>query len=67
MISHPEAFADWVKQDSPKPAKRHKAPPGECKLCDEERERRSDFHPSHDASDRCESGKRIHCSCDTCF
>lgn len=23
--------------------------------------------PSHDASDRCESGKRPHCSCDTCF
>lgn len=23
--------------------------------------------PWHDASDRCESGKRTHCACDTCF
>lgn len=23
--------------------------------------------PSHDASDRCESGKRPHCTCDRCF
>jgi hypothetical protein len=25
------------------------------------------FHPPHDASERCESGKRNHCSCDLCF
>ena len=23
--------------------------------------------PPHDASSRCESGKRNHCTCDTCF
>ena len=23
--------------------------------------------PPHDASPRCESGKRNHCTCDTCF
>jgi hypothetical protein len=23
--------------------------------------------PPHDASNRCESGRRSHCSCDTCF
>jgi hypothetical protein len=23
--------------------------------------------PSHDASDRCESGKDAHCTCDLCF
>ncbi|HEX7784769.1 MAG TPA: hypothetical protein VF653_00980 [Methylomirabilota bacterium] len=23
--------------------------------------------PSHKPSDRCESGKRPHCTCDTCF
>lgn len=23
--------------------------------------------PYHDASDRCESGKHPHCTCDTCF
>ena len=25
------------------------------------------FAPGHRASDRCESGKRDHCSCDACF
>jgi len=25
------------------------------------------FGPPHDASDSCESGKREHCTCDTCF
>jgi hypothetical protein len=25
------------------------------------------FAPRHDASPRCESGKRNHCSCDICF
>lgn len=23
--------------------------------------------PSHEASERCESGKRAHCTCDTCW
>lgn len=23
--------------------------------------------PSHEASERCQSGKRNHCTCDTCF
>jgi hypothetical protein len=46
---------------------RHKAPEGECAICDRERAAGNNFHPPHDASDRCESGKRPHCSCDTCF
>lgn len=25
------------------------------------------FAPRHKASDRCQSGKHAHCSCDTCF
>jgi len=25
------------------------------------------FAPSHKASDKCESGKHPHCTCDTCF
>jgi len=25
------------------------------------------FAPGHTASRRCESGKRAHCTCDTCF
>ncbi len=39
---------------------------GECAYCDAERNG-SGFHPHHDASDRCESGKHNHCTCDTCF
>jgi len=51
----------------PRNQNRHKAPPGECKYCDEEREAGNDFHPSHDARDWCKSGKHNHCSCDSCF
>lgn len=40
------------------------APVGECRYCDEYRGR---MHPSHDASNNCQSGKRSHCTCDTCF
>lgn len=47
--------------------RRHKLPPGECKACDREREAGSSFHPSHDASEYCKSGKHSHCTCDTCF
>lgn len=47
--------------------RRHKLEPGQCPYCDREREQGNDFHPSHDASQNCESGKRAHCSCDTCF
>lgn len=48
-------------------SRRHKIEPGQCEYCDREREADCDFHPSHDASDRCQSGKRPHCSCDSCF
>ena len=44
--------------------RRHKLPPGECAYCDRET---GTFHPSHDASRRCKSGKHAHCSCDCCF
>ena len=47
--------------------RRHKAEPGECKFCDQMREEGREFQPDHDASRRCESGKRAHCSCDACF
>lgn len=47
--------------------RRHKLNPGVCSYCDSERAANNNFHPAHDASDRCESGKRDHCSCDTCF
>lgn len=47
--------------------RRHKLEPGQCAYCDRERAANNDFHPSHDASERCESGKHSHCSCDACF
>jgi len=45
-------------------ARRHRVPFGECHHCDMNAQ---SFGPSHDASPRCESGKRNHCTCDTCF
>jgi len=47
--------------------RRHQAPEGECPYCDGERAKGNTHHPSHDASPRCESGKRNHCTCDTCW
>jgi hypothetical protein len=40
-------------------------PPGECAYCDEHGD--DPMMPRHMASSRCESGKRPHCTCDTCF
>jgi hypothetical protein len=39
--------------------------PGMCAYCDANRA--DQMMPPHDASPRCESGKRAHCTCDTCF
>ena len=38
-----------------------------CSACDTIKTAPSQFGPRHFASDRCESGKRNHCTCDTCF
>lgn len=38
-----------------------------CKTCESIRDNDRGFGPPHVASDRCESGKRPHCSCDRCF
>lgn len=43
----------------------YRRPPGECSYCDEHRN--DSMMPSHTASSRCESGKRPHCTCDTCY
>lgn len=50
-----------------RPRRQHKLEPGECAFCDHERADGNDFHPSHDASPFCDSGKHDHCSCDVCF
>lgn len=38
---------------------------GTCKTC--AALAKGEMYPPHDASPRCESGKRPHCTCDTCF
>lgn len=38
---------------------------GECAYCDNWGD--DPMMPRHAASERCESGKRPHCTCDTCF
>lgn len=45
--------------------RRYTLSPGECRTCDEHKP--GDITPPHDASARCESGKRPHCTCDMCF
>src|SRR5258708_735162 len=35
--------------------------------CNQCQEHLGEFYPSHFASQGCESGKRPHCTCDTCF
>jgi hypothetical protein len=56
------AFLQRTHEEHVRPTRRHKVPG--CSYCDGEK---TSFHPSHDASSRCESGKRNHCSCDACF
>lgn len=51
---------------TPAVTRRRWAPLGECKTCDADRDKVGNT-PFHDASARCESGKRNHCSCDACF
>jgi len=38
---------------------------GYCQTCAQLA--KGEMYPPHDASPRCESGKRNHCSCDVCF
>lgn len=38
-----------------------------CAYCEREREAGVTFFPRHVPSVRCQSGKRPHCTCDTCF
>ena len=48
------------------PAKHRRClPKGECAYCDAYGD--EPMMPRHYASQRCESGKRPHCTCDICF
>ena len=53
---------DQMEADS---LRRHIVTEEGCPTCAELA--RGSFGPPHDASPRCESGKRPHCTCDTCF
>ncbi len=44
---------------------RRRRPFGECPYCDKFGD--EPMMPRHTASELCESGKRPHCTCDTCF
>lgn len=47
------------------PLRRYICTDGSCPTCNELRP--GEMCPPHDASARCESGRRNHCSCDTCY
>lgn len=49
--------ADWEKPDLPSAE--------DCPGCQASTE--AGWGPKHDANERCQSGKRNHCSCDICF
>jgi hypothetical protein len=49
----------------PHPKHRHRRPRGECAHCDQYGD--DPMMPHHEASKRCESGKRPHCTCDICY
>lgn len=47
------------------PIRRFICTDGSCRTCNELRS--GEFAPPHDASASCLSGRRAHCTCDTCF
>lgn len=56
-----ETLANWIKCGKV-------LPPGECAGCDRDiAYNPSGYFPRHTASQRCQSGARPHCTCDTCF
>ena len=38
-----------------------------CPTCEAEKEAGNTFFPPHRSSGRCQSGRRPHCSCSSCF
>jgi len=61
-----ESRADKARADAAFEANARRAlPKGQCAFCD--KHRNSPMMPSHFASNRCESGKHPHCTCNICF
>lgn len=50
----------------PSTTRRYSLDPGACTTCDADRTNRGP-KPPHDASTRCKSGGRSHCTCGVCF
>jgi hypothetical protein len=57
-----DGFKEWLERP---PVRTSFVLDGTCKTC--EALAKGEMCPPHDASPRCESGKRNHCTCDTCF
>lgn len=61
-----EATEEMIRMRRPDPPPRRRIVTEQaCRTCAELAQ--GGFGPSHDASPRCESGKRPHCTCDICF
>lgn len=68
MTEKKKTLAVPVEKEDRRPMfRRALADEGVCAYCDRMRAEKVSFFPDHDASQRCMSGKRSHCSCDTCF
>jgi len=68
-MSGDELYDDDVTSgviDPPKPTPHREYRDAGCSTCARD-PRGMQMMPPHQASDRCESGKHNHCSCDTCF
>lgn len=55
----------WVAEPIKLRTRLRFAAPGTCRYCDQCRT--DPMMPYHEASPRCESGKRNHCTCNFCF
>lgn len=65
-VTAAEAEAQFAPHGAVK-VRARRAPVGECPACDSYRNAGIKHHPSHEASPRCESGAKPHCTCDVCF
>lgn len=53
------------KKESPQQVRRQSNPL--CAYCQKMAERQEKYFPKHDASDKCESGRHTHCTCEVCW
>jgi hypothetical protein len=61
--------AEWaaMSDDERNVARGYMAPAGECSVCDNARRMGDRMMPSHTALVSCRSGRRNHCTCDSCY